>query len=181
MLNTRHLFPAVTAFLMICGTSSVVADHHPYQKFYGEYVGETTYEVDSTQYKRDLSVSIKSTKDGFNVAWKTITHKPGSEPKEKSYSIDFVATDREHVYSSAMKADLFGGREALDPMKGDPYVWAKVNDETLIVYALLVTDDGGYEMLVYTRTLTATGLDLEFTRLRDNEPVRLITASLDKQ
>ncbi len=169
----------LVAFITLFSTA--FAEHTPYAKFYGEYAGETVYEVDGMEYKRDLSVSIQALKNGFNVAWKTTTHKPGSKPKEKAYSIDFVSTDREHVYSSAMKADLFGGREALDPMKGDPYVWARVNDNTMTVYALLVTDDGGYEMLVYKRTLTSDGLDLEFTRLRDNEPLRSINARLIKQ
>jgi len=171
----------VTLSLTILAWGKAFADHDPYQKFFGEYSGETAYELDGVEYKRDLSVSISPVEDGFNVAWKTTTHKPASKPKEKSYSIDFVSTDREHVYSSAMKANLFGGREALDPMKGDPYVWARVNGTTLTVYALLVTNDGGYDMLVYTRTLTADGLDLEFTRLRDNEPLREVNATLIKQ
>ncbi|MDH3693461.1 MAG: hypothetical protein OER96_02685 [Gammaproteobacteria bacterium] len=180
MRELRNNF-IIVALASILGWSSVFADHGPFQNFFGDYIGETAYEVDGVEYKRDLSASISPVEDGFNVAWKTTTHKPGSKPKEKSYSIDFVSTDREHVYSSAMKADLFGGREALDPMQGDPYVWAKVSEDVLTVYALLVTDDGGYEMLVYKRTLTVDGLDLEFTRLRDNEPLREINAKLIKR
>lgn len=180
-MNNIRIYIASISVIFISLFSIAFADHTPFEKFYGDYAGETAYDVDGIEYKRDLSASIKALKDGFNVAWKTTTHKPGSKPKEKSYSIDFVSTDREHVYSSAMKADLFGGREALDPMKGDPYVWAKVNGRTLTIFALLVTDDGGYEMLVYKRTLTADGLELDFTRLRDNEPLRSINATLIKQ
>ena len=45
---------------------------------------------------------------------------------------------------------------------------------------MMVTGDGGYEMQVYDRTLTATGLDLTFSRIRDGEQFKLIKGALTK-
>jgi hypothetical protein len=48
------------------------------------------------------------------------------------------------------------------------------------MYALLVTDEGGYEMQTYERTLTAGGMDLRYSRIRDGEVLRTITGKLKK-
>lgn len=151
------------------------------EQFVGEYVGETTFTDGDTEYKRDLGVSITKTKQGFKIIWKTTTHKPSGEIKAKTYEIEFHSTKRENIYSSAMRTNVFGGRTALDPMEGDPYVWARITDDTLSVYALLVTEEGGYEMQVYDRTLTPDGLDLKFSRIRDGKNLRLIEARLKRR
>ena len=65
-----------------------------------------------------------------------------------------------------------------DPMKGDPYVWSRVVGDTLTVYALLIDEDGGYEMQEYNRTLTEKGLHLEYERVRNGEKLKTITADL---
>ncbi len=66
----------------------------------------------------------------------------------------------------------------LDPLKGDPYVWAVVSGRTLKVHALVVTEGFGYEMQTYERTLTKEGMDLKFTRVRDDERLRDLQAKL---
>lgn len=151
------------------------------EQFIGEYVGQTTFTDEGVEYQRDLGVSISQTKQGFKVIWNTTTHKPSGEIKTKTHDIEFVSTKRENIYSSAMRTNVFGGRTALDPMEGDPYVWARITDDTLSVYALLVTEEGGYEMQVYDRTLTPDGLDLRFSRIRDGENLRLIEARLKRR
>ena len=45
---------------------------------------------------------------------------------------------------------------------------------------MMVTDDGGYEMQVYDRTITGNGMDLKFSRVRDGKTLKLITGSLLK-
>ena len=79
-----------------------------------------------------------------------------------------------------MKTNVFGGRVALDPLKGDPYVWARITGDTLTVFALLITEDGDYEMQVYDRTLTPKGLDLVFLRTRHGKEPALIKAILTR-
>ena len=105
--------------------------------------------------------------DGFNVSWTTITKRADGRKRKKSYSIDFSTSKRDGIYSSAMRRDMFGNRRPIDPLAGGvPFVWATLKGATLTVHALLITDDGGYELQSYRRTLVEKGLRLEFRRFR---------------
>lgn len=173
----RH-HAAILWMLLISVALGGAAHAADFDRFLGSYQGEVNTTIDGDEVKRDLSVEIAEIDDGFRVKWTTTTIQPDGREKSKSYSIDFIPTDREHIFRSAMKKNLFGGREPLDPMKGDPYVWADINGDTLTVHALIVTEDGGYEMQTYDRTLVEGGLDLRFNRIRNGESLREIQATL---
>lgn len=152
-----------------------------YEPFIGEFEGKSSTDVDGVEKQRDLSVDISETKDGFNISWKTTTFKNGKS-KTKSYSIDFIESDREHIYQAAQKKNVFGGREPLDPMKGDAYAWARVDGPRLTVHALLITENGGFEMQTYDRILMGdNNLHLKFSRIRDGETLRTIDTNLYRQ
>ena len=172
--------------LRICALSLVLVNpawvkaEELFDPFLGKYTGHAEIAIDGAQNRRDLGVTIARSKDGFSVSWTTTTIKPSGKLKTKSYSIDFVPTRRGGVYSSAMKTNVFGGRVALDPMQGDPYVWARIVGPIFTVFALLILDDGGYEMQVYERTLTNNGLDLVFSRVHNGEQLKEIRATLNR-
>jgi hypothetical protein len=149
--------------------------------FTGNYVGHATFEENGVEINRDLDVAIEETDDGFKVDWKVATIRPNKSPKIKEYSISFAPTDREHVFQAEQKKTIFGGLEPLDPMTGDPYVWARIFDQTLTVFALLINDDGGYELLKYDRSLVDNGLSLNFNRIKNGEQLRSINSVLEKQ
>lgn len=151
-----------------------------YERFYGSYEGEAIVESNGEQARRDLGVMIRKAKEGFQLNWTTTTVRADGSEKSKSYTIEFFPTDRANIYRSAMKANLFGGREPLDPMKGDPYVWAHINDDTLTVHALIINEVGGYEMQTYERTLVDQGLSLHFSRIHNGEPAGEINALLTR-
>ena len=71
-----------------------------------------------------------------------------------------MKTDRSGIYRSAVKQNAFGGYVPLDPMLGEPYSWARIEGDVMTVYALVVRDTGGYDMLAYERRLTADGMHL---------------------
>ncbi len=152
-----------------------------FEPFIGKFEGKYSSEEGGVEKNRDLSVEISETKDGFNVSWETTTFKK-NEPKTKSYSIDFVESDREHIYMAAQKKNVFGGREPLDPMKGDAYAWARVDGPKLTIHALVITEDGGYEMQTYDRILMGdNNLHLKFSRIRDGEMLKTIDTNLYRQ
>jgi hypothetical protein len=149
-------------------------------KFIGAYAGEFTGDIDGQESKRDLKVRIEEIDDGFNASWKTTTYN-GGKKKTKEYSIDFQETDRDHIYEAAQKKNVFGGKEPLDPMKGDPYFWARIEGKKLTIFAMVVTEDGGYEMQTYDRVLTdSKDLKLVFSRVRDGRMLKAIKVSLDR-
>jgi hypothetical protein len=79
-----------------------------------------------------------------------------------------------------MKRNVFGHDVQLDPMKGEPYVWARIHGDTLSVYSLFVAEDGGYEIQQFDRTLATGGLDLDFQSVRNGEIQRTVSTFLTR-
>ncbi|MDA7956223.1 MAG: hypothetical protein MPK34_03195 [Gammaproteobacteria bacterium] len=153
------------------------AAQNDFERFIGAYRGSA--QVDGA--RRDMSVRIRAMEGGFEVNWKSVSHKSGGRLKEKEYTIGFRPTGRAGIYSSAMGVNVFGNPVPLDPMKGDPYVWSRISGNTLTVFSLLIDDDGGYEMQQYNRALADGGLRLEYRRIRNGEKLKDIRVFLEKQ
>ena len=150
-------------------------------EFYGNYAGMVSFEQDGQTRERELQVKISGKGDGFSVRWVTISRKSGGKRDRKDYSIDFLPSGRAGIFRSAMKKDIFGSRIAMDPMKGEPYVWARLREKALTVYVILVTEDGSYDLQVYNRSLVGGDLKLEFQRFLEGIPVRNIETILKRQ
>lgn len=152
------------------------------EPFVGSYHGTTIEHAENELQARDLDVVIKETERGFIVDWSTVIHKPDGREKTVSLDVEFYATERADIYGSAMRSGLFGKRIPNDPLKGEPFFWARIVDKTLTIHALYINDEGGYEMQVYKRTLDDDGnLDLIFRRFRDGEQIRDVTGKLTRQ
>ncbi len=149
--------------------------------FVGKYTGNAEIQAGDDVNRRDLSVEIKETKQGFRVDWSTITYKSDGRVKEAVYSINFVPSDRDDVYSAGMKKNMFGHDVQLDPMKGEPFVWARIIGDTMTVFSLFVDDEGGYEIQEFNRTLAEGGLDLDFLSVRNGAVRRRVETFLEKQ
>lgn len=160
--------------------ASVAVDASRYSRFFGDFEGEAISDTGGELAKRDISVSIGEYESGFYVKWVSTIHKASGRVKKNEYAVSFAPTSRPGIYRSAMRKNMFGQIVPMDPMKGDPYVWATVDGDTLTVYALHILDDGGYEMQTYERTLTESGMLLRFLRNRDGEQLRTVTGSLKK-
>lgn len=170
------------AFLasLLLAQPSAAAGTPEIDPFVGEYAGQATYVNGGAENKRDLSVVISRNKEGFTVQWTSITYRPDGRVKEKSYEINFVRSDRDNVYAAAQKKNVFGHSVQMDPMKGEPYVWARIVDDTLTVYSLFVGEDGSYDLQEFDRSLAEGGLDLAFRSLHNGEIQREIKAFLTR-
>ena len=91
--------------------------------------------------------------------------------KRKSQYATFQLTDKPDVYRAV---------DLADPLLGGKYAWARIEKQTLYVYALLISDDGKYDMQIYERTIKPSGMDFIFSRVRDGEPVRKVKGKLIK-
>lgn len=151
-------------------------------RFAGQYEGSAeVISPDGSTQKRDMSVEISDTKQGFVVSWTTTTYRPNGTDKQKSYKVEFVPSDRGDVYASAMKRNVFGHDVQLDPMKGEPYVWSRIDGDTLSIYSLFVAEDGGYEIQQFNRTLAEGGLDLDYKSVRNGEVQRTVSTFLERK
>ncbi len=153
---------------------------YQYEKFVGEYLGEGISHEDHHLTKRDLRVEIKPKREAFILTWVSVTHKSNGSLKRKAYTVQFKPKGDSGLYGSAMRTDMFGNEVPLDPLNGEPYVWARISGDTLFVYALLINEEGGYEMQVYERTLTPNGMDLTYSRVRDGEILRTVEGKLKR-
>lgn len=166
--------------VLIPGPALAAFKDAPISAFYGTYAGTSVSSGAGPISKRDIGVSIEPRNGGFNVTWTTVTQKPDGRVKRKTYSIDFEPSRRENIYASAMRRDMFGHRVPLNPLKGDPYIWARVRGKTLTVFALHVTATGGYDLQIYERTLTKDGMHLEYSRLVEGVHERFVTGTLKR-
>ncbi len=180
-MTPKGLAGTLLAFLVLSLASTLGAGQSaaaPIDPFVGNYSGRTIITGESGISERDLAVTIEKAGKGFRVAWTTISRRADGSLNRKAYRINFKPSGRKTIFSSSMRKNKFGRSVPLDPLKGEPYVWAKIEGKTLTVYALLITDEGGYEMQVYQRTLTAQGLALSFSRFRDGEQLKAIKGTL---
>ena len=176
-----RLMDACTVVALLCAAANVVAAEG-IEPFVGEYRGRAISDTAAGLDERDLSVVIEAKrKGGFVVEWTTVARGSVSgKLRKSSYTVEFITTKRPNIYSSAMKTNVFGGRQAMDPLEGDPYVWARIDGKTLTLHALIITQEGGYEIQVYDRTLTEDGMELRFSRVRDGEVLKQISGTLER-
>ena len=149
--------------------------------FVGSYAGSATLEEDGKQERRDMMTTIATTKNAFVVTWTSVIFKDDGQRSEKTYTIEFVPSPRANIYGSAMKTNVFGKPEPLDPLAGEPFVWARLEGETFSVFSLAINASGEYELQEYHRTLAEGGLDLLFKRINNGAPQREIRAFLARQ
>lgn len=172
---TRGLRHLSLLFVLLCPSVVLSAS---IEQFQGTYVGEAEFVFEGEVKRRDMSTTIEATKKGFVLSWTSVSYKDDGKKKAKTYTIKFIPSSRDNIYKSAMKTDLFGHETTLDPLWGEPYVWARIEEETLSVFSLFINDVGEYEIQEFHRTLSAEGLDLVFLRVHNGEAEKAIRTEL---
>jgi len=140
--------------------------------FLGTYVGEVVFATDQGLEKRELDVRIQAEGDGFSVQWSTVRQKIGGKVKKSTHFVAFGNPDRNGVFLPKGSIERFGEKIAIDPLQGRPQLWATVRGKTLVINATVQTDRGGLEKQIYERKLVPGGLDLNFLRTRDGQPLK---------
>ncbi len=151
----------------------------PIRAFFGSFRGSGIAQNEDSLYfnvtVRDLDLKIVGIGKGFSATWTTVLRQGGDPAKpnvrKRSASLTFVPTTRSGQFRST---------ESGDPLAGKPLVWARIRERTLTIYELNVLEDGRYDMQTYARTLTGEGMELDYTRVQDGEPVRGVKGRLVK-
>ena len=152
-----------------------------FDRFEGTYTGEAEFTFEGQTQRRDMSTTIRATKAGFTLVWTSVTYKDDGRSKAKTYQISFVPSARENIYTSAMKTNVFGKEVPLDPLKGEPFVWAKLEGDTLSVFSLYIDETGDYEIQEFHRTLVEQGLALKFRLFNQGAPQKEIQTLLRRK
>lgn len=175
-----HIFRSVIAgLLFIAATGAVQAADLSIRAFYGKFQGGGVAENDDSLYfgvtARDFDVDIQPADSGFSVTWTSVIRSGGTPGNPASRRKTSVRT-----FKATARAGVWQAVESKDPVGGGELCWARIKDNTLTVYLMVVRDDGAYELQQYDRTLLATGMEMTFTRLRDGDKVRRVKGRLVK-
>jgi hypothetical protein len=175
----RALLPLSLLLLLWPGTVAFAAEMG-IAAFQGVWRGNAVSESEiSTNFQltsRDIDVTVKTDPGGgFSIVWNTVQRQKGdpNNPREKLKSTNMqFAPARAGVWRAA------GNGDPLDSPA--PFAWAFVKDRTLHIVSLQIYADGRHETQTYRRTLSGTGMALEFIRNVDGEQVRRASGRLIK-
>jgi len=160
--------------------SNVQANQNSVGKFLGEYRGVSVADPGEIWLPADLDVSISIHDDGFIMKWTTVTELDNGMVERKENTVKFHPTNWPNLYSAAMRPNLFGGWVPLDPFSGDPFMWARFLDSSLIIYAMMITETGAHDMQIYQRILNPGGLAINLQCFLDENPLRVVTGILKR-
>lgn len=170
---------AILASAFLLAAAPAMAADLPVSAFFGEWRGsalsESRISVHFSLTPRDIGVVVRPAGDGFALTWSTVQRQKGdpNNPVEelKSTTVEFQPA----------RPGVWRAVGAKDPAaSGEPYIWAHVDGQTLVVSGLQIGADGRHELQIYRRTLSGSGMTLEFTRIVDGEPVRTAEGRLVK-
>lgn len=178
-LSMRKIYIAMLGAAFLLGLTHVPARAEAgIGAFFGNWKGSgiSESEVSSNFHMtvRDLEVTIKPAADtGFEITWSTVQRQKGNP-----------ANPTEAVKAATLTFSAVGGgvwqAKSGDPMSGGQLAWARIEENTLIISTFQVAEDGHGEYQVYRRTLTGSGMELEFVRLEDGRQLRTAKARLTK-
>lgn len=160
-LKLRHLS---LSLILLCPSVVLAAS---IDQFDGTYKGDAEFVFEGETERRDMSTTIAATKTGFMLSWTSVSYKDDGRTKAKTYTVEFMRSSRDNIFKSAMTKDLFGNDTPLDPLQGEPFVWARFEGDTLSVFSFFINVVGEYEIQEFHRTLVGAGLDLVFRRVHN--------------
>ena len=181
--HASHVASALCLLVIVFSSSSFGASGSiGLEKFFGKYAGRSISVQGEGLSDRDFNVTISAyAKNGFTLDWTTVIRYTSGKTKQTTSSVNFLPfRKRPGIFYSAMEKNIFGKQAPADPLSGKPYVWAGIEKDTLTVTALYIVNDGGYELQVFKRTLTPSGMTTHFERVRNGEKLRIITGKLEK-
>jgi hypothetical protein len=147
--------------------------------FFGTYVGNAHELGDTEPMARDMDIVIEPFHDeGFQINWITVTKVDGRRDvpgvERTVQSVFFEPAEGRDLFVEVEADNPFREREAKVPMRGHPVRWASIDGDTLHVYSFVVLEDGRYELQIYDRVLTDSGLEIIYRRFDDGELARQI-------
>ena len=153
----------------------------PVTPFVGTYVGSAiVYDAEGTiEAERDVDMTIaEGARGSFSILSVAVTRVDGRRDvpgvERDSVNLMLVPGDRPGVYVEETRTSLFDRRRATNPIDGDPLRWAAIDGDRLGLYSMVIYPDGSYELQAFVRTLTETGIDIDFRRIDDGIVVRRV-------
>jgi hypothetical protein len=167
--------------VVLFGLAPALAEDVAIKPFLGTYEGTTLLSNEEIK-SRELKVAITLAEDGgFRVEWQTTLFKPKADARRKTQSLEFRrSTENPKVYAAGPSDVTAGMDPSHDPLDGAPYAWARIDDRTLTINVLTISEDGDWVVQVYDRVLTKEGMALSFVRVRNAHVEQRLWGTLER-
>jgi hypothetical protein len=175
---------------LLLGAGPAFAQDALPEGFFGNWQGVTLSASEGSENLTfspdDLDVQIEPDGEGFKMHWTTLTHGGSAgELVREPVEARFAPADHPGVFAfnpekSSLLLSLFGDPSTNNPLEGEPLLWARVEDETLSVYGLVIGSDGSFDLYQHVRTLTADGMFAVHTHRTELEPAVVIEGDLER-
>lgn len=148
-------------------------------QFVGKYTGVSVEDPLGILTPEDLDVLIRQTPTGFQASWHSAVIEQG-HPERSHHTVRFDRTRAPEVFRAHGAPGMTGSLQIPDPIDGEPYFWARISSDTLLIYVLHILPDGSLDLRIYARSQVAGGqrMRLEFTRLRDGRTIEIAVGEL---
>lgn len=179
MKRVRLSVLAIAGLLAMFAAGGAQAADLSIKAFFGKFQGGGVAENDDSLYfgvtARDFDVDIQPAETGFSVSWTSVIRGGGVPGKPESRRKTSTRT-----FKPSSRPGIWEAVESKDPVNGGELCWARVKNNTLTVFLMVVRKDGAYELQQYDRKIVPTGMEMVFTRLRDGDKVRSVKGRLVK-
>jgi len=179
--SLRHLCLVLFPILLLVPlTTATVAADLGIAAFEGIWKGNAVSESEiSANFQltsRDIDVPVRAVTGGsFNIVWNTVQRQKGDpdnpRARLKSTKMQFVP----------VRAGVWRGSGNGDPLSSaKPIAWAYIKERSLSIVSMQIYADGRHETQIYRRSLSGTGMVLDFIRNVDGKQVRQVSGRLIK-
>ena len=167
------------ALLIVWPSGNANADAR-IEDFFGSYTGFGFASDESGPFirtQRNFELDIGPLEGGgFEIAWATVKRK-GSNPNSLESEVSTLAAR----FRPSDKPGVFLGEDNGTVFDASLITWARLQSNILVVYRMVVDENGVIELHVYQRMLTAKGLEVFFTATRDNKSIRSVRGRYRKR
>lgn len=160
----------------------------PLEHFYGSWQGTALSSEEAPDglevRPEDLNVTIRADGNGFRVRWTALERTGDDAYARRAADARFAPTERAGVYaydegSPSLLGRLFASPATGNPLEGETLLWARLEGPTLTIYSLGLTDDGGFDLDTYARTLTDDAMEIVHTRRSEDPPLLVVRGELE--
>jgi hypothetical protein len=152
----------------------------PIAAFFGRFTGSGIAAGEDADYlgvtQRDLDVTFQAQGSGFTATWTTVLRQGGTPGNPNVRRRENTLT-----FAPLGRPGLFRANESGDPTAGQALIWARIRGSTLYIYEINMIEDGRWDVQTYARTVSGAGMQLEYTRILDNERRRIVRGRMVKQ
>jgi len=142
----------------------------------GNAISQSNTSVNFSITSRDLDVEIRPKEDGsFLITWRTLQRQKGVPGAAEE-----VLKETTRTYLPKNSGKIWEAVPSTGLHEGGTLSWASLQGQALKIYSMALRKNGGYDMLIYSRTLTGLNMKLDFKSLRDGEVKRTASGTLIK-